>query len=115
MTGTMYQKWYDVPMTIRYDVPVMECDECGHKWLQEAKELPKRCPSRKCRSLKWNTGKAGEIKIIAPMKESAIPIVKSASAIDETPKSLAKCPNPKHSGFERSDGYWCMECRRLFR
>ena len=39
---------------IRHDVPVCECDQCGHRWIQEGQKLPERCPSRKCRSAKWN-------------------------------------------------------------
>ena len=39
---------------IRHDVPVCECDQCGHRWIQEGDKLPERCPSRKCRSAKWN-------------------------------------------------------------
>lgn len=53
--GAMYHGfWYNVPMTIRHDVPVCECDACGHQWIAEANR-PDRCPSRKCRSTRWGS------------------------------------------------------------
>jgi hypothetical protein len=42
---------------LRHDVPICECDDCEHRWIAEG-GLPKRCPSRKCRSVKWNSGVA---------------------------------------------------------
>ena len=45
--------WYDVPMSVTW-ARVSECDVCGHKWLPEGDKLPDRCPSRSCRSTKWN-------------------------------------------------------------
>lgn len=33
---------------------ICKCDECGHKWIQES-GLPKRCPSRDCRSSYWDS------------------------------------------------------------
>lgn len=47
-------------------IRILECalPSCGHVWLQEGKrvdqehvtfeKLPQQCPSRKCRSRKWN-------------------------------------------------------------
>ncbi len=58
---------------IRHDVPVCECDECGHKWISEA-GTPDRCPSRKCRSTKWDTNKGGK-----PKRAFKAPAVKTAS------------------------------------
>ena len=26
-----------------------------------------------------------------------------------------KCTDPKHSGFQRSDGYWCNQCGRMYK
>jgi hypothetical protein len=40
-------------MTVRKE-NVCICDKCGHKWIAENRELPKQCPSRKCRSRQWN-------------------------------------------------------------
>ena len=28
--------------------------------------------------------------------------------------SGSKCADPKHHGFQRSDGYWCVDCRRMY-
>ena len=28
------------------------CDQCGHRWLPEGKQLPERCA--KCKSRTWN-------------------------------------------------------------
>ena len=28
------------------------CDQCGHEWLPDSKDLPKRCA--KCKSVLWN-------------------------------------------------------------
>lgn len=25
-----------------------------------------------------------------------------------------RCPDPKHQGFRRSDGWWCMTCRKMY-
>ena len=38
----------------RVTVDAWQCDECGHRWLPEGKQKPLRCPSRKCRSVKWD-------------------------------------------------------------
>ena len=46
---------------IRHDVPVCQCDECGHRWIAET-GAPDRCPSRKCRSTKWDANKGGKRK-----------------------------------------------------
>ena len=42
-------------MAICYGIKVMVCDECGHRWLPEQNgAIPTQCPSRKCRSRRWN-------------------------------------------------------------
>jgi hypothetical protein len=46
--------WYSVHM--RKQAEVLVCDVCGWEWLPKV-ENPEMCPSRKCRSRKWNKGK----------------------------------------------------------
>jgi len=65
---------YNVLMAIKYGIRVLECDECGHRWLPEDNEaLPGQCPSRMCRSRKWNaSGKiVGEAAAQLPAQPSA--------------------------------------------
>ena len=38
-----------------------------------------------------------------------------AVQINETVIPTSRCENPKHEGFQRKDGYWCMTCARLYR
>lgn len=46
---------------------VCECDVCGHEWIAEVGgKLPKRCPSRKCRTTQWNS-KAVVVKVVEPI------------------------------------------------
>lgn len=33
---------------------VWRCDACGHEWIPTGEGKPVRCPSRKCRSGKWD-------------------------------------------------------------
>jgi hypothetical protein len=40
-------------MTVKKDW-ICVCDVCGHRWLAETKELPKRCANNDCRSRRWN-------------------------------------------------------------
>ena len=94
---------------VRHDVPVCECDQCGHRWLQEGAKLPDRCPSRKCRSLRWNLTLMGQVV------EKARKVGAVAVQINETVIPTSRCENPKHEGFQRKDGYWCMTCVRLYR
>jgi hypothetical protein len=35
-------------------VNAWKCDECGYVWLKVAGRVPRQCPSKKCRSRKWN-------------------------------------------------------------
>ena len=46
------QLWYSVPMGTAW-VECWKCDECGFRWIK-TEVFPERCPSRKCRSRKWN-------------------------------------------------------------
>ena len=41
---------------------VWHCDECGFEWIRTEGVVPLQCPSRKCRSRKWNTGGDSETR-----------------------------------------------------
>lgn len=38
----------------RVTIEAWKCEQCGHIWIPQAIEVPRQCPSRKCRSVKWN-------------------------------------------------------------
>lgn len=40
----------------------LQCDVCGHKWLQDGPVLPAQCPKRSCRSRLWNAGAKKAVK-----------------------------------------------------
>ena len=94
---------------IRYDVPVNQCDQCGHQWLAESDHLPERCPSRKCRSVKWH------LDIVERALDHAEKVGAVTVQINEQEfKVHSRCPNKDHSGFQRADGYWCATCRKMY-
>jgi hypothetical protein len=74
----------------------------------EGAKLPDRCPSRKCRSLRWNLTLMGQVV------EKARKVGAVAVQINETVIPTSRCENPKHEGFQRKDGYWCITCVRLY-
>ena len=48
---------------------ICKCDECGHEWIGIT-ESPARCPSRKCRSVRWNDGdRAGREEVPVRVEE----------------------------------------------
>jgi hypothetical protein len=119
--GAMYQKWYNVPMAIRHDVPVMECDACGHRWLPEGKSAPLRCPSRKCRSLKWNASVKPVQATPVVVKAPAVPI--PAPPVAAKPPSTFPirvmphcCDNCKgRDYYKMGDNYECIGCGRKYK
>ena len=88
--------WYDVPMSVTWE-RVLMCDECGHRWLAEGEAMPERCPSRKCRSARWNKNGAAEPatkpREMARQVADSIPSVTIASTL---PPSTAY-QRPKHA------------------
>lgn len=46
-------------MAISYGIKVLICDACGKRWLPEGSKMPVQCPSRDCRSRRWN--ESGEV------------------------------------------------------
>lgn len=58
--------WYIVPMSL-VQRTICKCDSCSHEWIPEHEDksgeptgrLPKRCPSRECRSTRWNASENG--------------------------------------------------------
>ena len=37
------------------------------------------------------------------------------AAAGSSPATAKKCPIQGHNGFQRSDGYWCQTCGRMYR
>lgn len=33
---------------------ICTCEKCGHKWLSNTIEVPKRCANNKCKNRKWD-------------------------------------------------------------
>jgi hypothetical protein len=76
--------WYNAPMaTIKADA--YRCDVCGYRWLPRADKWPKRCPDRKCRSSKWDSGKLETMTAIHKAIES-LPVM---SAKAQTPNRIS--------------------------
>jgi len=83
------------------------CDVCGYLWpVDVRKPIPAQCRNPECRSRKWNAGGKGElVEQPAPKR----PVASSSSV------SSTRCPRDKsHSGFQRPDGFWCVDCRKLY-
>ncbi len=70
---------------IRNDVPVLECNECKHQWIQRRGELPKRCPSRKCNSRLWNEDAKQSIPVVNVQKSQ----VRAVSIERQTVREVA--------------------------
>lgn len=92
--------WYNVPMAIKYGVAVCECDQCGHRWLPESASKPSvRCPSRKCRSARWNekgiavssSGAVRTIRQADPVPEHLPPLLTPA-ILPQRPSMAPRCP-----------------------
>lgn len=61
LTSTWYREYKVQIMGVDTTV-VLSCEMCGHRWLREGDGMPKQCPSRKCRSSKWDmSGQAGNL------------------------------------------------------
>ncbi len=41
----------------RVTIEAWKCDVCAWTWIPESTSEPARCPSRQCRSSRWNAGK----------------------------------------------------------
>lgn len=67
------------------------CEECGHVWLAEAADPPARCPSRSCRSTKWNasasaaSAKPSRRPRYTPTKRPPLPASFTPPAEEEKP------------------------------
>ena len=60
--------WYYVPVMSFVSRGVWKCDECGHEWLPGKDWKPDRCPSRKCRSTKWDKDGGGTEVMVKPVE-----------------------------------------------
>lgn len=49
----------------RITMEVWKCDVCGWAWIPESQKTPERCPSRICRSSRWN-GAARPETVVTP-------------------------------------------------
>ena len=102
---------YTVPMA-RVKIEAWKCDVCGWTWIPESTKEPERCPSRKCRSIRWNSGKV-EKMIIArdtePEKPKAIP---KATETEKPVKvgRLAPCPRCEGPPVSWGPMRRCQKC-----
>ena len=65
----------------RVTIEAWKCDVCGWTWIPESASDPARCPSRKCRSSHWNSG-----KVESPKAEKMI-IARDSEKPREKPKA----------------------------
>lgn len=49
-----------------------QCDVCGYKWLPRTDGLPECCPSRDCRSRRWNSGVSENREYKVPRKSDRV-------------------------------------------
>jgi ribosomal protein L37AE/L43A len=81
-------------MAIKYGIKVFQCDVCGHRWLPDTDQvIPAQCPSRQCRSRRWNDSNASAITsvpVVAPTV-AALPAIPAASAL-APPAMTPRCP-----------------------
>ena len=91
---------------------VYKCDECGHEWLPEGGEMPKQCPSRKCRSRKWNEGDKGESASAMPVRVRERAIAGVSAPVVRVPV----CPWCESSSdvVDWGDAHRCRKCARNF-
>lgn len=94
---------------------VAVCDECGHEWLPKG-EAPKQCPSRKCRSRRWNSGEAnrGGRAIPATDEATEVPVATGASKSRKV-GAETNAPREVHVSHdtENCHVYACGQCRAL--
>lgn len=110
---------YNVLMAITYDVKVFKCDVCGHRWLPEGNIIPPQCPSRRCRSRRWNylaEPAASAVAIhphAAPVQPASAPITVPSLPSASSIRPLGRVPRcPIHRlPMVRNDetGFW--RCR----
>ena len=87
------------------------CDLCGWEWMPDSSAKPARCPSRACRSRKWDRLKRGGEMADATPKCEGMDHPSHAGSI---PAPATKCTQSGHTGFQRADGYWCSTCRKMY-
>jgi hypothetical protein len=78
------------------------CDECGFEWLQTEGVVPVQCPSRGCRTRKWNLLRTAE-------EEARVRVM----AGKEAEKAGRGKREPAMHSVERSTGSGCVECGAL--
>lgn len=94
---------YNVLMSVIWK-RTYHCDVCGHDWLPESDKLTTQCPSRKCRSAKWNKDVAVQNPLPTHLEQppptraqtiaKAIPSVVPASSLPttrDTGKACSQC------------------------
>ena len=111
--------WYNVPMAIKYNIAVNQCDQCEHRWLPESPLVQSvRCPSRKCRSTAWNKSWTAPAKAEAVLEAfsstqpaSTLPQLAAASAsLPQRPQMVPRCPRHRLP-MVRNDETGIWACR----
>ena len=104
-------------------VAAWRCAQCAHVWLK-GDSIPQHCA--KCHSRKWNMDANLPSPVIidhdyhAHSDEQSKAIwnsLKRKPAFDAiiSPAQFESCKKEGHRGFQRSDGYWCITCAKMFR
>ena len=88
-------------------VKAWKCDVCGWTWIPESASVPVQCPSRKCRSSKWNSGKGpkAEKMIIAKPEKLRVREIKKPK-----PAKLAPCPRCDGPTVDWGSQRRCQKC-----
>ena len=53
-------------------------------------------------------------RLRGPVAQLAEQGTHNAKVFGSIPDRRTKCPDKDHHGFQRSDGYWCADCRRMY-
>ncbi len=104
---------------IRTDLPVNECDICGHLWLSLT--TPKRCS--KCKSMKWNTSRVPieHLSTVPLVQQLAVSVPTVQSRLEVARKAIASVVEDSvfdepvrvvHDPMECQDR-GCRECKKL--
>lgn len=70
------------------------CDVCGHRWIPEV-ENPTNCPSRSCRSRKWNGTAPIPQRVAAPAVVSSQPPAEELRVVVDEYSEGYQPPPPK--------------------
>ena len=98
------------------------CDECDYEWLR-TEIYPERCPSKQCRSRKWDKHRQAAPK--TSTSEETLPETKlEPKLLIEAPKATrsvsveSPCGIPGHVGVDgkgpNKDLWYCLNCDETF-